>query len=283
MGRSIRKWAMRAASAMAVSLLAFVAGGAPAATAAAASPAAPNVPAGAPNLPTSTAPGPGAPLNRAQSSLNWAGNAATGATFSSVSGSWKQPAATCPADSSQLAAFWVGLDGYSPSDPSVQQIGTDSDCTKGHGKHRGGPSYYAWFEMYPAALVVLPPASYPVYPGDAISAAVSVYGSGYLLVLVDSGRWTYATVQTPSAHPQDTSAEWIAEAPTSCRGSSCKIVPLADFGSLVFTGAKANGLPISSASNSQITMGNKSGKRVKARTSALLFGGTAFSVVWQHT
>lgn len=278
MGRSIRKWAtMAVGSAVSVSLLAFVAGGSTAAAAAAAPRAA------APNVPTSTAPGPGAPLNGAQSSLNWAGYAATGATFSSVSGSWKQPAATCPANSSQLAAFWVGLDGYSPSDPSVQQIGTDSDCAKGHGKHRGGPSYYAWFEMYPAALVVLPPASYPVYPGDAISAAVSVYGSGYLLVLVDSGRWTYATVQTPSVHPQDTSAEWIAEAPTSCRGSSCKIVPLADFGSLVFTGAKANGLPVSSASNSQITMGNKSGKRVKARTSALLFGGTAFSVVWQHT
>jgi hypothetical protein len=240
----------------------------------------------APFVPAATAPRPmpasGAALNGAQSSLNWAGYAATGASFSSVSGSWRQPTASCPANKTQLAAFWVGLDGYASSDPSVQQIGTDSDCVKGKGKNGGGPSYYAWFEMYPAALVILPSSSYPVSPGDAITASVSVDGTGYLLVLVDAGRWTYASVQTPSIRPQNSSAEWIAEAPTSCKGSSCKILPLADFGSLVFTGAKANGQPISSASNSRITMANKSGKKVKAQTSALVSAGSAFSVSWQH-
>jgi len=281
------QWATRSAgrvgvgSAVALSLLLFipVAGAAevPASTAAIA---------GAPNVPAATAPRPNPgskdSLNGAQSSLNWAGYAATGATYSSVSGSWNQPAVSCPANKSQLAAFWVGLDGYSASDPTVQQIGTDSDCVKGKGRQGGGPSYYAWFEMYPAALVVLPPSSYPVFPGDAITASVSVYGTGYLLALVDAGRWSYATVQRPSVRPQDVSAEWIAEAPTSCHGSTCKIVPLADFGSMVFTGAKANGLPISSSANTRITMGNKSGKKVKAQTSALVSAGSAFSVQWRH-
>ena len=44
------------------------------------------------------------------------------------------------------AAFWVGLDGYTSK--SVEQLGTDSDCT-----NVNSPSYYAWYEMYPAASV----------------------------------------------------------------------------------------------------------------------------------
>ncbi len=235
----------------------------------------------APLVPVPTS-GSGAGLNGAQSSLNWAGYAATGATFSSVSGSWAQPAASCPTNRAQLAAFWVGLDGYSPSDPHVEQVGTDSDCVKGKGKHRGGPSYYAWFELYPAAPVVLPPSAYPVSPGDVISASVSVSGAGYLLHLVDSGRWNYSTVQTPSTRPPDASAEWIAEAPTSCRGSSCKIAQLADFGAIGFSGARADGLPVSSFADNRITMANRSGKKVKALTSALASAGTGFSVSWQH-
>ena len=229
------------------------------------------------------APGSGAGLNGAQSSLNWAGYGVAGGTFSSVSGSWVQPAARCPTNRAQLAAFWVGLDGYAPSDPHVEQVGTDSDCVKVRGRLGGGPSYYAWFELYPAAPVFLPQSSYPVSPGDAISASVSVSGSGYLLHLADAGRWTYSTVQTPSTRPPDASAEWIAEAPTSCRGSSCRIAPLADFVAIGFSGARANGLPVSAFANNRITMANKSGKKVKALTSALASAGTGFSVLWHHT
>jgi len=223
-------------------------------------------------------------LHGTQSSLNWAGYAASGPSFSSVTGSWTQPTATCPADKAQLAAFWVGLDGYSSSDPTVEQIGTDSDCVRGRGRgSTGGSSYYAWFEMYPSALEVLPSSSYPVGPGDTLTATVAVYGSGYLLVLVDAGRWTYSTVQLPSTPPQNASAEWIAEAPTSCRGASCTIVKLADFGAIGFSGAEADGLPISSFANDQITMANRNGKKVKAGTSALSPAGSAFTVSWQHS
>ena len=66
-----------------------------------------------------------------QDSVNWAGYAVTGPTVSNVAGSWVQPTATCPKRQNQQAAFWVGIDGYSATDPTVEQIGTDSDCTKG--------------------------------------------------------------------------------------------------------------------------------------------------------
>jgi hypothetical protein len=170
----------------------------------------------------------------------------------------------------------VGLDGYSASDPSVEQIGTDSDCLG-----KGRPSYYAWFEMYPSPSVVVP-ASYPVAPGDTLSASVAVYGSGYLLVLVDAGKWTYATVQTPSSRPQDASAEWIAEAPTACRGASCSVAKLADFGAVGFAGAEADGSPVSSFANIRIDMANRSGTKPKATTSALSPSGSEFAVSWRH-
>jgi hypothetical protein len=61
-------------------------------------------------------------------SSNWAGYAATGGQFTSVSADWVQPAGIC-SRGDQYAAFWVGLDGYSST--TVEQTGTEVDCV-GH-------------------------------------------------------------------------------------------------------------------------------------------------------
>jgi hypothetical protein len=222
--------------------------------------------------------------NATQSSLDWAGYAATGAVFSNVAGSWKQPTATCPKNQVQQAAFWVGIDGFSGSDPTVEQVGTDSDCTKGGGKKGGGPSYYAWFEMYPHAVVVLSGSTYPVVPGDLITASVSVSGLVYTLTVSDGSKWHFSTNQTSQTRPQNSSAEWIAEAPSSCTGSKCKALPLANFGSMAFTSASANHRVISAPgfTDYQITMVAKNSKTTKAQPSALAFGGSAFAIAWLH-
>ncbi len=214
-----------------------------------------------------------------QNSLDWAGYAATGTTFTSVAGSWTQPGATCSTKASQ-SAFWVGIDGYASSDPTVQQIGTDTDCVKVKGKKGLVPLYYAWYQMYPGALAVLSTASFPVAPGDVLTATVSLTGSTYVLAISDLSKWSFSTNQTPATPPLNSSAEWIAEAPTSCVKSRCKVVPLTDFSSIRFTGATANGLPISSLSNVQIDMTTKGGKSVLAQTSALGGGGNNFAVTW---
>jgi len=215
-------------------------------------------------------------------SLDWAGYAVTGSSLTSASGSWTQPGATCTGTKGSQSAFWVGIDGYASSDPTVQQIGTDADCTKGTKKVPGAPSYYAWYELYPDAIVTLATSTHPVSPGDSLSASVSGSGSTFTLTLTDAGRWTYSTVQVTPTAPLDTSAEWIAEAPTSCKASKCKAVDLTDFGAVAFTGASANGLPVNSGSftDHQITMTkNKKGSIVKASTSGLS-GGNAFTVTW---
>jgi hypothetical protein len=222
----------------------------------------------------------GKPRSGTQNSLDWAGYAVTGAAFTNVAGSWTQPVATCPKSQAQQAAFWVGLDGYAPTDPTVEQIGTDSDC--GRGRKTGGPTYYAWYQLYPQSDVVLPGWAYPVAPGDAIHASVSVSGSAYVLTISDGTKWHFTSTQTPATRPQNSSAEWITEAPSSCTASRCKILPLADFGSIAFTAASANHQPISSSgfTNYRINMASKGGRKVKAQTSALTSGGSAFSITW---
>jgi Peptidase A4 family len=220
-----------------------------------------------------------------QTSVNWAGYVDTGTTFSKVSGNWVQPTASCPESQVQQAAFWVGIGGYVKSDPDIEQVGTDSDCLKGKGKKAGGPSYYAWYQMYPQSFVELSKATYPVAPGQTIESSVTFSGSDkYTLAISDVGHWTFSTVQSQASQPADQSAEWITEAPSSCNKSGkCKTLPLADFGSIDYSSASTNGESISGSglTDTQIKMTNKNGKVVKAEPSSLGGGGSSFSVTWK--
>ncbi len=55
-----------------------------------------------------------------------------------------RPAASCTSTTS-LAAFWVGIDGYSSG--SVEQDGTLVEC------YRDVAYYYTWWEMYPTNAI----------------------------------------------------------------------------------------------------------------------------------
>jgi Peptidase A4 family len=221
-----------------------------------------------------------------QNSLNWAGYAVTGTPISVVSGSWVVPTTTCPKNANQLDSTWIGIDGFASSDPNVEQVGTDSDCAKTKRAHRGTPTYYAWYEMYPAGAVLLPQATYPVAPGEVISGSVTVSGPNNYTLVITNGIWRKTLPNlTSTGSPQNSSAEWITEAPTNCKASgSCTVVQLADFGLLSFTNSLANGQTISSPTftSTRIDMSNKSGKKLRAKTSALGPAGTAFTVTWLH-
>jgi len=82
-------------------------------------------------------------LSQVQSG-NWSGYADTGATFSTATGHWTEPSVSCGSQTS-LAAFWVGIDGYSSS--SVEQDGTLAEC------YQGSAYYYTWWEMYPSNAI----------------------------------------------------------------------------------------------------------------------------------
>jgi len=205
----------------------------------------------------------GAAAMTSVTSANWAGYAVTGAagSFASVSSSWAQPAVTCGA-ASTFSSFWVGLDG--DGTPTVEQTGTEADCSQ------GAASYQGWYEIFPNPPVFFPN---PVQPGDAMSASVVSDGGGtFTLTLSDATRgWTQTTQQAEAA-AQLGSAEVIAEAP-----SNGTVLPLADFGTVSFTGATVDNAPIGdSASLSELTMESAAGTALA--TPSALADGSAFSV-----
>ncbi len=216
------------------------------------------------------------------SSTNWSGYAVESPSqFTEVLGSWVQPTASCTTSAKTYAAFWVGLDGYSSK--SVEQLGTDSDCTGLH-----SPSYYAWYEMYPAASVDLSTSQYPVKAGDTETATVSRSGTSYTLSLQSSEGWTFSVTKTGS--DANSSAEWVAEAPDICvLGIFCSNAKLSNFGSVTFSGSEAaTGGALSAISSytdnsgpHEITMKTSAGA-TRAQPSALTTNGEGFTDTWVH-
>ena len=203
-------------------------------------------------------------------SSNWSGYADTSTTFSAVAASWKEPTVTCSGRATQLAAFWVGIDGYSSG--SVEQDGTLAEC------YLGSLYQYTWWEMYPTNDIQVVGSS--LAAGDSITSSVVRTGTSYTLKVTDSTHSTdsFSTTQTCSSCA-NSSAEWIAEAPSGSSG----VYPLAHFSTWNPSGATVNGSGvISSYTDDEITMVDSAG-RVEAQPGALTGGGNGFSVTWERS
>jgi hypothetical protein len=203
------------------------------------------------------------------SSANWSGYVVGGSSsdssngsgkrFSSVSGSWVAPAAKCTG-SDTYSAFWIGVggsggsssadasgfgqggsggsDGSSSStgsqSDSLEQAGTEADCSS-----NGTASYFAWYEIVPAAPVKL---NLAVHAGDHIATKVQITGSNdsNMVVTMNNQTTGQSTTKTlPTNNPDMSSAEWIAEAPSQCDQSGCNPLSLTNFGTMSFAGASA--------------------------------------------
>ena len=142
----------------------------------------------------------------------------TGSAFTKAKGSWIVPKAKC-SSGAQYASFWVGIDGYSSG--TVEQTGTDSDCSG------GSPVYYAWYEFYPAYPVYL---AMTINPGDHMSAKVVYSSSKFTITITNETTGKSFSKSSTVSGAQRSSAEWIAEAPSSGSGA----LPLADFTEVLF-------------------------------------------------
>ena len=224
-------------------------------------PAAPMRHVGLPGLPFR---GPDLLEGMSEQSYNWAGYDATGGGFTSVTATWVQPA-IAPSAAETYAAFWAGLDGDGSS--TVEQTGTLAYS------ENGKVYYEAWYEMYPAAMKTI---SLTISPGDSLTATVTSKGGGkFTLDLSDNTTGQNASESASNTSAEDYSAEVIAEAPSS--GTS--ILPLANFGTVDFTGCSFNGEPISAFPWNQIDMvSSGSDGSTLAATSALGADGASFSV-----
>lgn len=235
-------------------------------------------------------------------SSNWSGYAVTSPTstpvsYSSVTGTWTVPTATCGAtDAGASSSVWVGIGGYSLTSQALEQTGTDADCDES-----GNPSYFAWYEIVPADPVNL---RAKVMPGDTITTSVNILPSTTggqstveLQVKNRTRHWTVTKTFTPSVI-DTSSAEWIAEAPSSCSNfTGCVPVPLANFGSVTIgkvaaigdgaggtlTNAGWNIYPIQLVPTSRRTrfaLAGSNGSTAGASPGSISTDGRSFTVSW---
>lgn len=183
---------------------------------------------------------------RNQASPNWAGWVALAVPrsqrladhFTTVTGTWTQPAAACAGAHSSFAAFWVGLGGYSLHSKALEQIGSEADCDR-----QGALFYYAWFEFVPRPPVTI--RTVKIHPGDSISASVHVSLDNVRVALTDNttGKHFAKTIVMRYPAPDTSAADWITEAPSNCNGiNHCKPLLLTDFGQIPFTSASATSI-----------------------------------------
>ncbi|KZS44208.1 hypothetical protein AWU65_29520 [Paenibacillus glucanolyticus] len=160
-------------------------------------------------------------------SSNWSGYSITGkkGTFKRVSAKWNVPFLR-PSQGASYSSAWIGIDGYGNN--SLIQTGT------GHDFIDGKAYYYAWWEILPASVTLIP---LPVQPGDRMHATIiKRSGSIWLICLRNSTRnWTFRTSQRYTG-PQ-TSAEWIVEAPQV----NGELAQMARLSPVIFSCCRANG------------------------------------------
>lgn len=225
-------------------------------------------------------------------SANWAGYAvhAPGVGFTRVLGAWTQPRARCRRGHSTYSAMWVGIGGFAGNAPGLEQVGTELDCTAS-----GRMASTAWYELIPAPSQA---THMRVRPGDSMAASVTVVGHQVTMDLSD--LTTHARFQKVLQAPSIdiSSAEWIVEAPSECTSaSSCRTLPLANFGTARFSLAQAQ-----SSNGHMGTISDRAWRSTKirltpggrrfvayhgsgpaagaARTSRLHSSGSAFSVTF---
>ena len=231
-------------------------------------------------------------------SANWAGYAVTGTAFTSVSGSWVEPAASCKSstETATASAFWVGLGGERSSSQALEQTGTEADCLAD-----GTVRYSAWYELVPAASVRV---SLAVTAGDRIAASVRARARSVTVELRDLTTGRSFTKTLTMAAPDISSAEWIAEAPATSTPGGETILPLTDFGTVHFTSATATASsgrsgtvadPAWTATRIVLRSSSRGGgpgpfgpfasdtaSSAEATPTKLLAGGSAFEVKWRR-
>ena len=204
----------------------------------------------------------------ANTSTNWSGYAASGGTFTAVSGTWKIPeissTSTAGAD-----ATWVGIGGVGSRD--LIQAGTQQSAS-GSGSSR----YEAWVETLPQASHPVP---FTVHPGDSVTISITLQPQTQDEWLIAfKNNTTSQTFQVTEHYSSSrSSAEWIEEAPSAGRGQ----VPLDNFGTVNFSDGSAvkdgQTVIIGQAGASPITMIGRGGQPL-ASPSALGSDGASFSV-----
>ena len=201
--------------------------------------------------------------------------------FSCIQGSWTQPKLTCPSNGSASLSIWVGFDGETgPSRATLEQIGTNADCSNGHARS------FAWFEILPRDRFEQE-LDLDVRSGDRMAASIQIVGRSYHLVIENLTAGEVIDTYEHSPGSRRLTAEWIVEAPTVGCPDDCQVAALLRFSTITFSTAQAivagRAGPIADGrwTRVRLDLEARSGL-VKAQTSVLTPTGLGFSVVWHH-
>jgi hypothetical protein len=167
---------------------------------------------------------PLSPAGSADVSHNWSGYAATGGSYTGVTGTWTIPEPPTTGNFSG-GASWVGIGGLTGHD--LIQAGTNETVDG-----VGTVHFQAWVETLPQPARNVP---FTVTPGDSVTIALNQQSTGVWLVEFKNNT-SNQTYQTTLQYDSSlSSAEWVEEAPSVGRG----IIPLEDFGTVEFTAGTA--------------------------------------------
>ena len=176
-------------------------------------------------------------------SSNWSGEIDTGAEFTGIQSDWVIPTVQ-RSIGPEYSSTWVGIDGV--SDTSNIQVGTEQDSGG------GTTTYFAWYEILPAAEV---PITEPVSPGDEMEASVTEQSPGIWEIIVKDPTASWSASGDFAYQGPGTSAEWIEEAPTVNDSQST----LADFGGMDLSNLAMSSPNSGSAVMTPVSMVNTNG------------------------
>lgn len=198
-------------------------------------------------------------------SRNWSGYVATGAVYTSVTGTWTLP--TPDPRSPGVDATWVGIGGANTTD--LIQAGTEATVNAD-----GTVTYDAWTETLPQSTRTV---TLSVKAGDTVTVTLTEQSAGSWLIEMQNVTTHKAYTTTLHYSSSRSSAEWIQEAPSVGRG----IVPLDSFGTVKFSAASAvvdgTRVNLTAAGAKPVTMTNGADQPLAVPT-AIGGDGSSFSV-----
>jgi hypothetical protein len=172
-------------------------------------------------------------------SANWAGEIATGTTYTEVSATWTVPSVVA-STSGEATSTWIGIDGADNND--LIQAGTTEQVVG------GSATYFAWYEILPAVSVPVG----TVDPGDQMSVQIEEVAPGtWRIDITDATLDQSASGDVAYSGPGD-SVEWIQEDPAI--DTQGDLAPLADFGSVSFSGCGFAGADPSASQAATVDM-----------------------------
>ncbi|KAI1259047.1 peptidase A4 family-domain-containing protein [Xylariaceae sp. FL1019] len=203
-------------------------------------------------------------------SSNWSGAAVVASGVTEVTGTFTIPKPSIPSGGSSrteyCGAAWVGIDGYANAD--LIQTGV-LWCVEG-----SSYLYEAWYEYLPAALIEY--SGITVTSGESVTVTATKTGTNSGVTTLTAGGTTVThTFSNQNSPLPGASAEWIVEDFLS--GNS--LVPLADWGTVTFTGASAiiNGATVTPGSGNAVNIELESGNSVVSSES---ISGSTVSVTY---